>query len=182
MQTGHVASSIARALAVPQSGMRDPIIGKLVVDNPVEYAERVIHPMIPAERNLRDDALGQMHDRRQISEAQYAAGRRWQLDWEAAGARIKSSGDLQEPVDGGGFLAKGITDRQMKAHDRLKAYAAALGPDGHGIVTLVLADKLSLREVANRRHIIVSKATMTYVGHRFRECLDALAKCMGLAS
>lgn len=157
-------------------------VGLIEVDNPAEFAERVIHPKIWVSRSLRDDPLGQMHDRHQVSEAEYKAGRQWQREYEAAGARIKSSGFLQEPVDGGGSLKEGVTDRQMIAHRALSGYAAQLGPEGNRIVHWVLADKLTLREVANRRHYDTSRSTMMYVGRRWRECLGTLAVCMGYAS
>lgn len=157
-------------------------VSSLVVDNPEYVVGYGNERHITAARSLRDDPLGQMHDRHQISEAQYAAGRQWQREYEAAGAQVKSSGFLQEPVDGSGAAKQGVTDRQMRAHRSLAAYAVQLGPEGDRIVHWVLADKLSLLEVANRRHGTTSRATMVYVGRRWRECLDTLAVCMGLAS
>lgn len=154
----------------------------ITVPNPAEYAERIVNPTVTVDRALRDDPLGQMHDRHQVTEPQYQAGRRWQALYEAAGAQVKSSGFLQEPVDGSGAAKQGVTDRQMRAHRSLAAYAVQLGPHGNQIVHWVLADKLSLLEVANRRHGTISRATMVYVGRRWRECLDTLAVCMGLAS
>jgi predicted DNA-binding protein YlxM (UPF0122 family) len=166
-----------------QPAFADPMLVTDTVDNPYfGPTSPSEHKTIDAVRTLRDDPLGQMRERNQIGEAQYRAGRQWQADYEAAGPRIKSSGHLQEPVDGGGRLPVGITDRQIQARGRLETYRRLLGEYGTAILTMVLADKLSLREVANRRHVEVSKATLTYVGHRFREALSSLAVAMGLAS
>lgn len=172
----------------------DPVTVETVVDNPEYVVGYHNERYIKATRTLREDPLGQMKARNQISEAQHKAGTQWQRDYETAGPRMKSSGHLQEPVDGGGFsaapnperieqwLLPKAMQRQVLARERLEFYRHLLGADGHSLVTLVLADKLSLREVANRRHLVANKATVTYVGHRFREALSRLAVSMGLAS
>ena len=57
--------------------MQAAVIPIMQVDNPAEYAERVVHPKVTVQRALRDDPLGNMHQRRQVSESQYAAGRQF---------------------------------------------------------------------------------------------------------
>lgn len=155
---------------------------EIIVPNPAEYAERVVHPTVKVVRSLRDDPLGQMHHRHQISEAQYAAGRRWQAAFEAAGPVLKSTGNLAEPVDGSPPQREGISQRQVVAYNLFRWWDGALGAEGKRLVSLILADKCSVAEACNRMYHIVTKANLTYTGHRFRECLDTLAKSMGLAS
>src|SRR4051812_21763426 len=96
--------------------VRDAMLIGDVADNPAEYAERVIHPTIRVVRALRNDPIGQLFSRKQIDDAQHAAARKWQAYREAADTPLRSSGHLQEPVDGGGRLPQGITDRQLEAH------------------------------------------------------------------
>lgn len=155
----------------------------LTVDNPY-YGPTTPdeHRKVTAPRALRDDPLGQMHDRGQVDAAQYAAAREWQRQYEAAGAPMPSSGDLQEPVDAGGNHKPGITDRQINAGRSLARLGAKLGPRGNQIVHLVLADKMTLREVANRLYFSTERHTMIYLGARWRECLDTLAVETGFAA
>lgn len=140
---------------------------------------------VERERNLRDDPLGQMHDRRQIEEHQYRAGRQFQDDWEVSGrsGRMRGMDTTQEPVDGGRNASSrlGVTDRSLAASRRLNAYETELGAYGWRLATLVLVDKRTLRECAQVIHGTALKpANVTFVGHRFRECLDTLAERMGL--
>lgn len=155
----------------------------IVVDNPAYQAG---HPgsiqRITVERALRDDPLGQMHARNQITEHQYAAGRKWQAAFETAGiGRIKAMDTTQEPVDGGGKFSDPMTDRRLRAFNDLRRWNASLGAAGVRIVALVLTERRSLREVAQGVYARTDGPTMVYVGRRFRECLDQLATEMGLA-
>ena len=167
-------------------------IGSIEVDNPFYHPDASEHRRIRAVRTLRDDPLGQMHDRRQINEAQYQAGREWQRNYERARigyiqgpATQREAGTealrYAEPVWGSRKLPAGVTDAQMAAYDKLKAWKAALGSDGYWLIHTVLANKRSLREAANMKHVYVNEATLKYVGRRFRESLDCLARVMGYA-
>lgn len=160
----------------------------LVVDNP-EYQPGNPDSIryVAAPRQLRDDPLGQMHDRRQIEEHQYRAGRQFQDDWEVSGrsGRMTGMDTTQEPVDGGRAPSSrlGVTDRGMAAAQRLRAYEAVLGTYGWKLAKLVLVDKRTLREATQVLHVDATRpAHLTFVGHRFRECLNTLAEMMGLAS
>lgn len=131
-------------------------------------------------RQLRDDPLGQMHDRKQINFAQYRAGRIYQAYHEAAGiGTVRSQDPSVEPVDGGGHVPAGITDRQARAMDQLKKWHRLLGSDGTSIIDSVLVHKRTIREAATR-YGPLTRANLVYTGHRFRECLDTLAGQMGL--
>jgi hypothetical protein len=114
-----------------------------IVDNPAEYAERMVNPTIKVVRTLRNDPIAVMFAKHQIDHAQYEAARRWQRDNEWAGPTIRSSGFLQEPVDGGGGKAQDIAQRQLDAHKRLIHYATVLGPRQHQLLVLVLDRGLS---------------------------------------
>lgn len=144
------------------------------------------HRVIVAIRTLRDDPLGQMHDRHQVSEHQYRAGRQIQSDWELSGrdGRLKAQDTTQEPVDGGRAPSSrlGTTDAGMAASRRLDSYAGLLGAAGWQLLKLVLIDKRTLRECAQVMHVTASAANLKYVGRRFRECLDDVAVKMGLST
>ena len=142
-------------------------------------------PRVPGIMVLRDDPLGHMYHKGRheirLGRAQYMAGRKWQETYEAAGiGRVRSPSDIREHVDGGGIAHSGATDRQMRAHKLLKDYADTLGREGARLVEAVLADKCTLRQMAQRIHGQASAANIKYVGRRFRECLSTLAKEMGL--
>ena len=177
---------------MPSLAMQQPDIGILDVPNPhglivpdmvkKRSGWHIRENTVTAPRQLRDDPLGQMHDRRQINLAQYRAGRLWQADYESASiGAIRSQDPSVEPVDGGGHIPEGINDRQLKAMKNLDRWRRVLGKDGADIVEDVLARKFSIRQVAAFRYGMLTKASLTYTGHRFRECLTTLAEKMGLA-
>lgn len=181
-----------QAVAVVKSPLH---IGPIAVDNPAEYAERVVHPKITAARNLQGDPLAHMHDRKQITEAQYRAGRQWQREYELAGARLKSSGDLQEPVDGGGYRITAPPEKladwsippamraRLQASDKLSRYAAVLGLRGAILVRLVLADKMTIWAATARMFPgEVGPPRRRFTGQWLRDCLTVLAREMGLSS
>jgi hypothetical protein len=140
MQT---AASIATTM-VPNP-LRERVPQLRVIERELTYVE----DRIRTERALRDDPLGQMHQRKQIGEAQYQAGRRFQQTWEAAGTPLRSSGNIIEHVDGGRTASDGITDKRMAAAKLLDAWRQSLGESDYRFLQAVLIDKRSIREVAD---------------------------------
>ena len=143
---------------------------------------------------LRDDPFGQMYARHQldgrvgdrieresVGTMRHEAGRAFQRAWETAGiGAIKSLDFTQEPVDGSARTASGFTDRSKQANARLSGWRRNLGKPGYLLLTYVLIEKMTVIEAANRLYRVVTKATQTYAGHRFRECLDVIAEDHGL--
>jgi hypothetical protein len=151
---------------------RDPRTGEL------GYREGRVTVM----RALRDDPLARLHDRGQIGEAQYRAGRHWQALFEAAAVgRIAAIDPAKERVDGGNRLPELTTDRRQRAIRQLAALDAALGFAGKAIVRDVLGDGLTLAQVSLRHGLQPEKRTLEYFGRRLRECLDTLARELGYA-
>lgn len=136
-------------------------------------------PRIVVARALRNDPLGSMHARKQISDAQYRAGREWQAKQEAAGTPLKSSGDLQEPVDGSRKHRIGLTDRQRDAARQRAVWRDMLGGKNFALLEAVLIDKANLREAGE---LIFPDAQRKYVGWLFRHCLDQVAGSLGLTT
>lgn len=162
--------------------MQAAVIPIMQVDNPAEYAERVVHPKVTVQRALRDDPLGNMHQRRQVSESQYAAGRQFQAAAETISiGHVRSIDTTQEPVDGSPPVRMIVTSRYRSAMDLRTRWRDAVGRPGFLLLETILIDKLTQREAAQRIYRNTSKATITYVGHRFRECLDEVARSLGLA-
>lgn len=164
----------------------------MLVENPLrerlpqmhERGGEIVHipDRIRVERSLRDDPLGQMHSRRQIGEAQYHAGRKFQETWEAAGKSLRSSGDIREHVDGGQIASDGITDRRMKAAKLLALWRAELGPDVYATLVALLIVKMNTRQIADgSKHMMPGKASTTFHGHLVRRYLSLLAKHTGHA-
>lgn len=154
--------------------LRERVPRLRAIDGELTYVEDKVR----AARALRDDPLGQMHQRRQIGEAQYQAGRRFQATWEAAGTPLRSSGDIREHVDGGRGASDGITDQRMAAGKSLAAWRSLLGHD-YALVQAVLIDKRTIREVSDTGAMMPGKAATTFTGHLFRRQLSLLAKAMG---
>lgn len=144
-----------------------------VVQDPYDAAAT-----ISVARATRDDPLAGMHARGQIDTAQLSAGRIWQRHWEdAAIGSIRAINPMKEPVDGSGPPPVPFTDRQREAMDELRMAAVALGQEGDRIVRLVLVDRLQITELAIR----VGRPKK-YMGQRFRECLETLARLWSLIS
>lgn len=138
--------------------------------------------VIKVQVSLRNDVLGQMLARGQITPVRYQAGRTWQRYAEEAGTPLRSPGDIQEPVDGSRGYRVGVTDKQMVAAKKRTAWRKDLGVKGFMLLDVVLIDKRSLREAANQLYGGVSRSTIFYIGRRFNECLDAIASDVGLTA
>ena len=128
-------------------------------------------------RATRDDPLAGMLARQQIDQAQFESGRAWQGLWEAAevGA-MRGIDPTKEPVDGKGAAASPFTDRQREAFNELRMVSLTLGFEGDRLVRQILGERMSLQDVAEQRH-----KQKKYIGQRFRECLETMAKMWGLA-
>ena len=170
----------------------DPDIGTYAVPNPhrirlpdlkvVRRELRYDADTVTLARKLRDDPLARLHDRGQITDAMFFAGRQWQKLYEDSQVgRIGSSGDLKEPVDGTPPTREPITDKQVKAGKLLRELEAALGKVGTVIVRDVLGNGMTLAQMSERHGIIASKRELERLGARFRECLNTLAKEFGFA-
>lgn len=165
-----------------QIAVADPMLVVDIVDSPAEYAERIVNPRIKVVRTLRNDPVGQMFAKGQIDAAQKEAARLWQRDNEWAGPQVRSSGFLQEPVDGGGGKAHEIAQRQLDAHKRLIHYATILGPRQHELLVLVLDRGCSAwgATAALFPHDL-GHERRKFVATWLREILSILARDMGLA-
>jgi hypothetical protein len=130
-------------------------------------------------RNVRDDPLGRMHDRKQIDEAQYQGGRAFQNDFETAERGPRAVDPSKEFVDGG-LTPEPITEGQRKAVLRLNRVERELGQSGASIIHDVLIRGFSLLQVGERRQM-TKEIELKYLGRRFRECLDCLALVYGFA-
>ena len=167
------AATATATMYVPNP-LRERIPQLRVLERELTYIE----DRIKVGRALRDDPLGQMHQRKQIGEAQYQAGRKFQSTWEAAGTPLRSSGNIIEHVDGGRGASDGITDARMAAGKSLALWRKILGHE-YALVEAVLIDKRSIRELADTGSMMPGKAATTFTGHLFRRQLTVLAKAMG---
>lgn len=163
-----------RAVISPINAM----LRTVVVEDPYERGSH-----ITAISSFRDDPLGRLHARGQIDEAQYQAGRRWQSLFEAAQiGGIKAMDTTKEPVDGGS-APEVLTDRQQKAIKELNALYPILGKEGSALVRDVLGNRMFMEQVADARKMNTcpDSSDMRYLGKRFRECLECLAREFNLA-
>jgi hypothetical protein len=171
-----------RKKAKGRKNMVETVLVSDMVDNPAEYAERVIHPRVPVIRTLRDDPVGQMHARGHLgrfgsdeAQGRLDRARLFQSTWEATGRGRISSIDFNGA--GGSDPAKrsGINDRQRDAARRLASWQVKLGLSGFDLLETILIKKRNVTEAARIAHGQATKATITYTGRRMRECLDDLS-------
>src|ERR1700676_1726166 len=152
------------------------------VDNPF-YAlgsPRQVPRRIAAVRSLRDDPLARLHDRRQISEAEYRAGRDFQRLLEATElGRMHTNDPTREPVDGGSGLRDGLSEREVHAFRQLARLWPILGKDGSAMLRAFLGERQFLTAIAAARGLPDDQQTLRYLGRRIRECLETLAAEFG---
>ena len=144
------------------------------VDDPYEQGGKLI-----VMRSTRDDPLGRLHDRDQIDEAQFRAGRAFQEDFEMAERGPRAIDPGKEYVDGG-LAPEPITEAQRKAARRLAGVNRDLGQNGSALVFAVLISRVTVEQICNDRGLKAERERL-YVGRRFRECLDDMAKFYGFA-
>lgn len=168
--------------------------GALVLDRPMANMRRkgevapvmVEDPHAPADkivalRTLRDDPLAALHHNKMIDDAQYQAGRHWQLAYESADIGTIRSIDLsRERVDGGCGPELTVNDRTSRGLAELAKATTALGLEGEAIVRDVLGERMTFAVAAARRGL-ATEAERKYIGRRFRECLETLALVYGYA-
>lgn len=158
-------------LAEVPTQQRQGIVQDLV-ENPYKHGET-----IRVMRATKDDPLAGMHARGWIDTAQLGAGRIWQRHWEnAAIGAVKAIDPTKEPVDGKGPIPAAFTDKQRKACMALRQAAIMLGDEGDKLVREILGERRELVMVALRHN-----RAKKYIGQRFRECLETLAKMWMLA-
>jgi hypothetical protein len=152
------------------------------IDNPfyMPGSPRQVPRRIHAVRSLRDDPLARLHDRRQISDSEFRAGRDFQkLLEEAELGRMRTNDPSREPVDGGVGFSDGVSDRELRAFRQLARLWPILGKDGSAILRAFLAERQFLAAIAAARGLGGDQQTLRYLGRRVRECLATLATEFG---
>ncbi|MBN8957646.1 MAG: hypothetical protein J0H17_13915 [Rhizobiales bacterium] len=166
---GNTPSEVRRAVA------EAPDLRMTMVESPVSGRRE------PALKSLRDDPLGRMAKRGQISVAQEEAGRLWQGYFEAAeigGARAIDT--TKESVDGG-RLGEPFTDEQRRAVRKLAEARTWLGEVHHRLVERVLGHRMFLYQVAALDGMNPESRSddMRYLSRTLKAALDVLAEKFG---
>jgi hypothetical protein len=170
----------AMARRKPYKPQLPPDVVLVRVDDPFRYSDTA--PKVVALASTRDDPLLRLWAHKAIDDTQLAAGRLWQKYREQSEVGgLKAIDTTKEPVDGGGGYPEPITDAQKRAVVRLNEARVHLGRYGADLLESVLWERHSLVRAAAARKF-VSRNGLSYLGRRFRECLEALAKLWGLAS
>lgn len=157
-------------------------LGTVEVFDPFEEAEvfagkRAVHQLAKRAKvvNLRDDPIGQMAKRDQITPAQLEAARRWQAWHDAAQiGSVRSFDPTAINVDGG-QLREVVTDVHRAAVKRLAHADRQLGERGAEIVRRILGDRMTITQLGA---ILgdTSAIGLKRLGWRVRECLDTLVR------
>ena len=155
--------------------LRNAMVAPMEVVDPYDANDKIV-----VMRSLRDDPLGRLHQRDQIDEDQYRAGRRFQADYEAAERGPKAIDFTKEVVDGG-LLPEPITEAQRRAGIALKRVYWELGPDGTALVHDVLIHGRTMQQVAESRRVMGERWTR-YFAMRLQECLDRLMIVYGFSN
>lgn len=150
------------------------MVSPIEVDDPLEVGSKLI-----VMRSIRNDPLAGLHARRYIDDAQFWGGRAFQRDFEAAERGPRAIDPGKEAVDGG-LSPEPITESQQRAAHKLGEVYRALGLNGSTLTQNVLIHGLTIEQVCVARGTD-SEIERKYLGKRFRECLDCLAKIYGLA-
>jgi hypothetical protein len=134
--------------------------------------------------SLRDDPVGRMAKRGNLADNHEDRDLRLRAAryYESLYARAEIGGArgiaYREHIDGGRFETPD-TDARLLAHRRLGELDGALGVDGVTIVRAVLVTKWELKTLARARGE-ANDRYLTFLGFRFRECLDCIATTAGI--
>ena len=152
------------------------VIGVVTIDDPYAHGEHV-----SAVVSLRDDPLGALWVRKQIDDAKYHAGRRWQRLYEASQiGDLRGMDPTRERVDSSSKGVEILTDARTQAMAKLTRCGGVLGQEGDALIRDVLGRGLCLVEVAASRGYGTRRG-LEYLGQRLRECLETLAHEFGYA-
>jgi len=147
----------------------------IMVDDPYERGEK-----ITVLRQLRGDPLGRLHDRAQIDDAQFRAGREYQKIWELTECGARAIDPTKERVDGGA-APDPMRSSRTQAFERLKEVNELLKPKAAALAYDMLARNMPIEAVLYERGLAGQWTTRVY-GKMFRECLDQMAKHFGFSN
>ena len=117
-----------------------------------------------------------MLSRRQIDEAQFQAGRKFQFAHEASTiGRLRAIDPGREAVDGG-VGPEFLTSGQLKAFAALSGMRRCLGLDGYRLLFDILCERIAIGQVA-----VIRDVSTRFIGICFRGYLETLAIHCGLA-
>jgi hypothetical protein len=145
-------------------------------------------PQIVVVRTFKHDPIGRMHARRQITNAQYMAGRAYQELVEAANAQTNIGPGTWmlrgHSSSGSNGVSEGsVTDTMLRAGRRLRATDARIraryGAEGIEVTRAVLIDRRRLDQLANDP---TTDHGLRFWGFLLRRCLDEVAVLLGLTS
>lgn len=157
---------------------RNVLVGAIEVDDPlaVEPGDKIV-----TLRNLRDDPLGRLHDRKQIDDAQFSGGRAYQRDFEKLERGPRAIDPSKEYVDGG-KPPEGITDGMVQASKNLKRADGMLGTAGTSYIHQFLILGYTMAQISQSRGQNPTEAMLKYYGARIRDDLETLAIAYGFAA
>jgi hypothetical protein len=146
-------------------------VAPVIVDDPLSRGDK-----IAVMRSIRDDVLAEMLSRREIDQAQFDAGRKYEALCEQCElGSVQAIDPRKEAVDGGkGY--EGITDRQIDAVRHLGEAARILGPKGESMVRFVLISRRPFSALG------LSQRATSAARIKFFTYLEILAEFWGCAT
>lgn len=131
-------------------------------------------------RQLRGDPLARLHAHRQIDDAQYQAGRRYQADCERAEISVAAVDPTREPVDGGGARDP-FSDGRLRALRAIAEADAVLGARAARLMRWFLAERMTIRAIAAACGV-TRRAQIDHIGWEISRALEVLALHYGFAA
>lgn len=190
-KNGHALDAALAAVREGQMPQVDPNsdYGIIMVEDPYDPKRpdglRIMRPKIAA---LRDDPIGRMFNRGQLEHAsddghaakvRFDAARRWQAVYDRAEVGGARAIDFTREVVDGCMLKTPDTAGLHEAQQQLLEFDCQLGEEGASLVRAVLGERCELKDVALQLGV-QTDFEKRYLGYRLTECLDTLARQMGL--
>jgi len=142
-------------------------------------------PTLTAVVNLRNDAIGRMHARRQVDATQYHAARAYQQLHDRATIGTLSPVDPSRIRVDGGKAPDPISAARMAAATRLRSVEGTLkdwhGHAGLSLTRSVLTGGKTVEKTARDFGASSDRELRSWCW-LFRKCLDVLARSLGLAN
>jgi len=124
--------------------------------------------------NAANCHLDLMLNKHQIELYQHMAGDMFKSDCDRAHTSPAKAVELKEKVDGGNFTMT-LSDHALDAQDRVKNALRSMS-----VISRLLVNDVVFHDRSIQRVAVMRGFSRHYVGPRFREALDELAKHYGL--
>lgn len=161
-------------------------LGTKTVDDPFQFdpndpgADPLVRRRVNVAANVKHDVLEHMHSRRQIDDAEKAAGERFMRLVERSGIGGARAIDYGRAKVDGGKLADNLSVSVMAATEELADVRKHVGASAYSILQRILVAGGTIKQAARDLYRSDSPRWAEFLGKRLKEILGEVAEHWGL--